>query len=60
MLPWRLHERLRPVRVVAAVFRDFTESCIHHRGQFLVYLRLLDVPVPVPTGRRKTSPVVVV
>ncbi len=31
----------------AAVFRDFTLShLIHHRGQFSVYLRLLDVPVP--------------
>ena len=33
------------------VFRDFTLSHqIHHRGQFSVYLRLLDVPVPSTYG----------
>jgi uncharacterized damage-inducible protein DinB len=35
----------------ALVFRDFTLSHqIHHRGQFSVYLRLLDVPVPSTYG----------
>ena len=35
----------------AAVFRDFVLShIIHHRGQFSVYLRLLDVPVPGSYG----------
>ena len=33
------------------VFRDFTLShLIHHRGQFSVYLRLLNVPVPGSYG----------
>ena len=35
----------------AAVFRDFVLShLIHHRGQFSVYLRLLDIPVPGTYG----------
>ncbi len=34
-----------------AVFRDMTLShLIHHRGQFSVYLRLLDIPVPGSYG----------
>ena len=34
-----------------AVFRDFVLShVIHHRGQFSVYLRLLEVPVPGSYG----------
>ena len=33
------------------VFRDFTLShLIHHRGQFSVYLRLLELPVPSTYG----------
>ena len=33
------------------VFRDFTLShLIHHRGQYSVYLRLLNVPVPGSYG----------
>ncbi|HEX5888908.1 MAG TPA: DinB family protein [Pyrinomonadaceae bacterium] len=33
------------------VFRDFTLShLIHHRGQYSVYLRLLNVPVPSSYG----------
>lgn len=33
------------------VFRDFTLShLIHHRGQYSVYLRLLNVPVPSTYG----------
>jgi uncharacterized damage-inducible protein DinB len=35
----------------ASVFRDFVLShIIHHRGQFSVYLRLLDIPVPGSYG----------
>jgi uncharacterized damage-inducible protein DinB len=35
----------------SAVFRDFVLShIIHHRGQFSVYLRLLEVPVPGSYG----------
>jgi uncharacterized damage-inducible protein DinB len=35
----------------ASVFRDFILShIIHHRGQFSVYLRLLEVPVPGSYG----------
>jgi uncharacterized damage-inducible protein DinB len=34
-----------------AVFRDMTlNHLVHHRGQFSVYLRLLDVPVPGSYG----------
>ena len=34
-----------------AAFRDMTfNHLIHHRGQFTVYLRLLDVPVPGTYG----------
>ena len=34
-----------------AVFRDMTLShLVHHRGQFSVYLRLLDIPVPGSYG----------
>ena len=46
---WRfkIKGRVRFERPRAEVFRDFTLShLIHHRGQFSVYLRLLDVPVP--------------
>jgi uncharacterized damage-inducible protein DinB len=51
--PWRFKVmgRQRFERPRAAVFRDFTLShVIHHRGQFSVYLRLLDVPVPGSYG----------
>ena len=51
--PWRfkIMGRLRFERPRAAVFRDFTLShLIHHRGQFSVYLRLLDLPVPGSYG----------
>jgi uncharacterized damage-inducible protein DinB len=38
-------------RPKAEVFRDFILShVIHHRGQFSVYLRLLNVPVPSTYG----------
>ena len=45
---WRLKvmSRLQLERNRADVFRDFILShLIHHRGQFSIYLRLLDVPV---------------
>jgi uncharacterized damage-inducible protein DinB len=51
--PWRfkVKGRLMFERPKAAVFRDFTLShLIHHRGQFSVYLRLLNVPVPGSYG----------
>jgi len=51
--PWRfkIMGRLRFEKPRAAVFRDFTLShMIHHRGQFSVYLRLLNVPVPGSYG----------
>jgi uncharacterized damage-inducible protein DinB len=51
--PWqfKINGRVRFERPRAAVFRDFTLShVIHHRGQFSVYLRLLDVPVPGSYG----------
>ena len=51
--PWRLKimGRLQFEKPRAAVFRDFTLShLIHHRGQFSVYLRLLNVSVPGSYG----------
>jgi uncharacterized damage-inducible protein DinB len=51
--PWRLKVmgRLLFERPRAAAFRDMTLShLIHHRGQFSVYLRLLDVAVPGSYG----------
>jgi uncharacterized damage-inducible protein DinB len=51
--PWRLKMmgRLLFEKPRADVFRDFTLShLIHHRGQFSVYLRLLNVPVPGSYG----------
>ena len=51
--PWRLKVagRLLFERPRAAVLRDFVLShVIHHRGQFSVYLRLLNVPVPGSYG----------
>jgi uncharacterized damage-inducible protein DinB len=53
MQPWRLKimGRVRFEKSKADVFRDFVLShVIHHRGQFSVYLRLLDVPVPGSYG----------
>jgi uncharacterized damage-inducible protein DinB len=50
---WRLKVmgRLQLERNRADVFRDFILShLIHHRGQFSVCLRLLDVPVPGSYG----------
>jgi uncharacterized damage-inducible protein DinB len=51
--PWRLKigGKTRFERSKAEVFRDFTLShLIHHRGQFSVYLRLLNVSVPGTYG----------
>ena len=54
--PWRLKMRGKVwfEKPREAVFRDMTlNHLVHHRGQFSVYLRLLDVPVPGsygPTG----------
>src|SRR6266850_5280908 len=51
--PWRfkIMGRLRFEKPKAVVFRDFFLShTIHHRGQFSVYLRLLNVPVPGSYG----------
>ena len=51
--PWRLkmHGKVRFEKPREAVFRDMTLShLVHHRGQFSVYLRLLEVPVPGSYG----------
>jgi len=51
--PWRLKIRgkVRFEKPREAVFRDMTLShLVHHRGQFSVYLRLLEVPVPGSYG----------
>lgn len=51
--PWslRIMGRVQFERPKAAVLRDFVLShIIHHRGQFSVYLRLLDIPVPASYG----------
>ena len=53
MQPWRLKFNGQTLfeRPRIDVFRDFTLShVIHHRGQFSVYLRLLNVPVPSSYG----------
>ena len=53
MQPWRfkIMGRVRFERQKALAFRDFALShLVHHRGQFSVYLRLLDVPVPGAYG----------
>jgi uncharacterized damage-inducible protein DinB len=51
--PWRLKimGEVKFERSRAEVFRDFVLShLIHHRGQFSVYLRLLEIPVPGSYG----------
>ncbi|MEP6569915.1 MAG: DinB family protein [Acidobacteriota bacterium] len=51
--PWKLKimGRVMFEKSRAAVLRDFVFShVIHHRGQFSVYLRLLDIPVPASYG----------
>jgi uncharacterized damage-inducible protein DinB len=53
MQPWRLKimGRTQLEKSRADVFRDFTLShLVHHRGQFSVYLRLLDIKVPGSYG----------
>jgi uncharacterized damage-inducible protein DinB len=48
---FKIGGRVRFERPRSVVFRDFTLShLIHHRGQFSVYLRLLNVPVPGSYG----------
>jgi len=48
---FKIMGRVRFERPRAAVFRDFALShTIHHRGQFSVYLRLLNIPVPGSYG----------
>ncbi len=52
--PWRLTAAGREVFVLPrlALMRTLAfNHWYHHRGQLLVYLRLLDVPVPVVYGR---------
>lgn len=51
--PWSLKimGRVQFERPKGAMLRDVAFShIIHHRGQFSVYLRLLDVPVPASYG----------
>jgi len=51
--PWRLkmNGKVWFEKPREAVFRDMTLShLIHHRGQFSVYLRLLEAPVPGSYG----------
>ena len=51
--PWSLKIKGQVLfeKTRADVFRDFTLShVIHHRGQFSVYLRLLDIAVPGSYG----------
>jgi uncharacterized damage-inducible protein DinB len=51
--PWRLkmHGKVWFEKPREAAFRDMTLShLVHHRGQFSVYLRLLEVPVPGSYG----------
>lgn len=53
MQPWSLKLAGKTLfeRPRLDVFRDFTLShLIHHRGQYSVYLRLLNVPVPSSYG----------
>ena len=48
---FKIMGRVRFEKPKAAVFRDFALShMIHHRGQFSVYLRLLNAPVPGSYG----------
>ncbi len=51
--PWsfKIMGQVKFEKPKAAVLRDFALShLVHHRGQFSVYLRLLDVPVPGSYG----------
>ena len=54
MEPWRLTHRSREVFTIpklALVRTLMFNHLYHHRGQLTVYLRLLDIPVPVTYGR---------
>ena len=54
MQDWQLHqggEELFTVPKIALLRSLFLNHWYHHRGQLSVYLRLLDVPVPVTYGR---------
>ena len=54
MEDWQLHkggEELFTVPKIALLRSLFLNHWYHHRGQLSVYLRLLDVPVPVTYGR---------
>ena len=51
--PWRfsIMQKTRFERPKGDVVRNFSlDHLIHHRGQFSVYLRLMDVPVPGTYG----------
>jgi uncharacterized damage-inducible protein DinB len=53
MRPWRLKimGQVKFEQAKADVLRDFIlNHLIHHRGQFSVYLRLLNIPVPGSYG----------
>jgi uncharacterized damage-inducible protein DinB len=57
--PWRLkvHGQVWFEKPREAVFRDMALShLVHHRGQFSVYLRLLEVPVPGSYGPTADEP----
>ena len=57
--PWRLKVQGKVwfEKPREAVFRDFVMShVIHHRGQYSVYLRLLEVPVPGSYGPSADEP----
>jgi uncharacterized damage-inducible protein DinB len=52
--PWRLHFGDREIftRPRTSVLRTMAfNHWYHHRGELVVYLRLLDIPVPVVYGR---------
>lgn len=59
MQPWSLKVKGHTLfeRPRADVLNDFTlHHLIHHRGQFSVYLRLMDVPVPQTYGPSADEP----
>jgi uncharacterized damage-inducible protein DinB len=58
-LPWslKINGKVWFEKPRAAVLRDFVLShIIHHRGQFSVYLRLLDIAVPGSYGPSADEP----
>ena len=49
MAPWSLKQGAQAIFTMpkAGVWRGFVMShMIHHRGQLVMYLRMLDVPIP--------------